>query len=195
MSPEERLKLFETELNYIKDSKIKEFTEQVLLQIPDYFFHIGASSTGKYHPSYTLGEGGLVRHTQAAVRIAVELFRMSEKGYSDNEKDIVISSLILHDTAKLGFNGSKYTITEHPLEIVKFFNGKDNLKNIIDENSLQNISNCISSHMGIWDYDYKTKKKVLPRPKEKLERLVHMADYIASRKCLEFNFDIKVDRD
>ena len=74
----DRLEIFKTELNYIKNPKIKEFTEKVLLEVPDYFFQIGASSTGKYHPSYTLGEGGLVNHTKAAVRIVIELFKISD---------------------------------------------------------------------------------------------------------------------
>lgn len=190
----DRLEIFKTELDYISDPKIREFTEKVLLEVPEYFFHVAASSTGKYHPTYSLGEGGLVRHTQAAVRIAVELFKMSERGYADTEKDIVISSLILHDTAKHGFNGSKYTITEHPLEIVKFIQSKPEISSIIPEDVLSTICKCISSHMGKWNYDYKTKKEVLPKPKEKLEKLVHLADYIASRKCLEFNFDADVQR-
>ena len=191
----DRLEVFKTELEYIRNPKIKEFTEKTLLEVPEYFFRIGASSTGKYHPSYTIGEGGLVKHSKAAVRVAIELFRMSEKGYTDDEKDIVISALILHDAAKQGFNGSKYTITEHPLEIVKFFKSKKELRKIIPEDILNAISNCICSHMGIWDYDYKTKEKVLPRPKTRLEKIVHIADYIASRKCLEFNFDVEVKRD
>lgn len=195
MNKLERLEVFKIELGYIKNPKIREFTEKVLLEVPDYFFNIPASSTGKYHPSYTISECGLVKHTQAAVRIALELFRLSEKGYTDEEKDIIISALILHDTAKLGFNGSKYTITGHPLEIVKFFNGKKELKSILPKEIIELISNCISSHMGRWNYNYKSKKRVLPRPKTRLEQITHMADYIASRKCLEFNFDVEVKRD
>lgn len=45
----DRLEIFKTELNYIKNPKIREFTEKMLLEVPEYFFHIGASSTGKYH--------------------------------------------------------------------------------------------------------------------------------------------------
>jgi len=188
----DRLNMFETELNYINDSEIREFTEKVLLSVPEYFFKIPASSSGRYHPTYALGEGGLVRHTKAAVGIAVELFKVSIKGYTDKEKDIVISALILHDTAKNGFDGSKGTITEHPLEITKFINNNDNLKSILPKETLNLILGCINSHMGKWNFDYKTKRQVLPKPKNRLEQLVHMSDYIASRKCLEYNFDVKV---
>lgn len=188
----DRLSIFETELNYINNPVIRDFTEKVLLNVPEYFFKIPASSSGRYHPSYALGEGGLVRHTKAAVGIAIELFKVSIKGYADEEKDIVISSLILHDTAKNGFNGSNSTITKHPLEITKFINSNNNLNSILPKETLNLILSCINSHMGKWNFDYKTKKQVLPKPKSRLEQLVHMADYIASRKCLEYNFDVKV---
>ena len=67
---------FFEELNYIKDENIKKSTEVMISKIPDYFFKIEAASTGKYHPEYACGEGGLVRHTKAVVRIAVELFNI-----------------------------------------------------------------------------------------------------------------------
>lgn len=188
----DRLSIFETELDYISNPQIRKFTEEVLLNVPEYFFKIPASSSGRYHPSYALGEGGLVRHTKAAVGIAVELFKVSVKGYTDEEKDIVISALILHDTAKNGFEGSSGTITEHPLEITKFIYSNSNLKSILPKETLNTILSCINSHMGKWNFDYKNRKAVLPKPQSRLEQLVHMADYIASRKCLEYNFDVKV---
>lgn len=188
----DRLDIFKTELSYIRNPKIKEFTEKALNSLPEYFFSIPASSTGKYHPSYALGEGGLVRHTQAAVRIAIELFRTDIFIYTDDEKDLLISSLILHDGCKSGLDHSKYTLTEHPLIVAKFI--KQN-NDILDETNINIIATNIESHMGKWDYDYKNKKKVLPNPKNKMQRFVHMCDYLASRKCLEFNFNIETTRE
>lgn len=42
--------------------------------VPMDFFTQPASSSGKYHPSYALGVGGLVRHTKAAMIMAKMLF-------------------------------------------------------------------------------------------------------------------------
>lgn len=86
---------FARELSFIKDSKIKDFTAFVLDDLPDYFRHIGASTSGKYHPSYTIGEGGLIRHTKAAVAVAQDLFRADFYNFNDDNKDIVTSALIL----------------------------------------------------------------------------------------------------
>ncbi len=191
----DRLEIFNTELGYINNSNIKEFTERALNKLPEYFFMIPASSTGKFHPSYALGDGGLVRHTKAAVRIAVELFRMGCFKYSKDEEDMIISSLILHDGCKSGLEKSKYTVTEHPLIVAKFIKDNPDINNCIDNNILEIITGCIESHMGIWNYDYKTKKEVMPKPKTKMQNFVHLCDYIASRKCLEFNFDVEVKRD
>jgi len=190
----DRLKIFETELLYIENHKIKEFTEKALNSLPEYFFSIPASSTGKYHPSYALGEGGLVKHTQAAVRIAVELFRVKIFKYSEDEKDMIISSLILHDGCKSGLEHSKYTLTEHPLIVAKMIKENNEICNCIDKETLNIIISNIESHMGFWTFDYKTKRNVLPKPKTKLQNFVHWCDYLASRKCLEFNFDVKVTR-
>ena len=65
-----KIDVFKNELNYIKDVRVKKSCSELINLLPDYFFEVGASSSGKYHPNYALGKGGLVRHTKAAVRIA-----------------------------------------------------------------------------------------------------------------------------
>ena len=50
------------ELNYIKDENFRNNIEKILNSLPEYFWKVAASSTGKYHPEFSLGEGGLVRH-------------------------------------------------------------------------------------------------------------------------------------
>ena len=67
MITDERLHMFKPELGTIKSQVYSDFAEAAIISLPDYFFEIPASSTGKYHPSYALGTGGLVRHTKAAV--------------------------------------------------------------------------------------------------------------------------------
>ena len=186
---------FTHELNQIKNPKIKEFTEKAIESLPDYFFEVPASSTGKYHPTYALGKEGLLRHTKSAVRIAIELFRVDMFKYNEDQKDMIISALILHDGAKSGIPKQKYTITEHPLVISNYIKSNDELNKILNEEQFKTITDCIESHMGGWVFDYKTKKEVLPRPSKGIQNFVHICDYLASRKCLEFNFDVEVTRE
>ena len=193
----DRLEIFKTELAYIKNPKIREFTEKVLIKVPEYFFTIPASSTNKYHPSFSLGDGGLLRHTKVAVRIAVDILSLEMMNkYTEDEKDIIISSLILHDCAKKGIPESKYSIVEHPLVMANFIERDEELKNILDKETLNKILDCIRTHMGEFNKDYLTKKEVLPKPKNKIQNIVHLADYLSSRKYFEeFNFNVKVERD
>lgn len=85
--------MFKIELGNIKSEKLHDFIEYVVNLLPDYFFEVAASSTGKYHPKYSLGEGGLVRHTKAAVKIAKDLMNLEQYRFSEDEKDVIIASL------------------------------------------------------------------------------------------------------
>ena len=62
--------MFEKELEYIKSDNIRVKVHTVLQHVSDKFYEVGASSTGKYHPPYAQGPGGLYRHTRAAVLFA-----------------------------------------------------------------------------------------------------------------------------
>ena len=63
--------IFRGELDLISNHKYRECTREILDElVPDYFYDVPASSTGKYHPWYSLGYGGLVRHTKAVVMFA-----------------------------------------------------------------------------------------------------------------------------
>ena len=84
--------IFNKELTYIKNPKYRENAKKLIELLPDYFYEVAASSTGKYHPEFALGEGGLVRHTKVAVKLAYELANNEVIGYSftDDEKDLMI---------------------------------------------------------------------------------------------------------
>jgi hypothetical protein len=192
-----RLEIFKTELDYIKDTKIRNFAEKTLLLLPDYFFSMAASTSGRYHPKFSLGDGGLVRHTKVAVRIAVDVIGLEMMKYSDIEKDIIVTSLLLHDGMKCGENGTG-TALLHPTIMADFIRNNTQLNTLVDSEIIEKISGCIASHMGEWAYDYKDKFKknqLLPKPNSKLQNIVHLSDYLASRRYLsEFDFDIAVPR-
>lgn len=181
--------LFKEELDLIKDNGLKEFIKKCLENAPDYFFTMPASTTGKYHPTYTLGEGGLVRHTKAAVKIANDLLRVEMYEKVVGCKDEVIAALIMHDSIKKGVNGSTYTTTDHPLQASQF------AKNVCSEVNYSNIyqinlvCDLIETHMGQWTTDYKTGEDVLQKPRTLAQKFVHLCDYLASRKFLTVDLE------
>ena len=56
-------------LRTIENDDLRILAGEMIKTIPEYWYHVRASSTGKYPPEYSLGEGGLMRHTVALVRI------------------------------------------------------------------------------------------------------------------------------
>ena len=52
------------------------------------------------------------------------------------------------------------------------------------------IKCCVTSHMGEWNKDYITHKEILPLPQTKIQKFVHLCDYLASRKLIEINFEV-----
>ena len=185
----DKIKSFEKELNYIKNDRYKENCKTLINLLPDYFFEVAASSTGKYHPSFALGDGGLLRHTKVAVRMAIEMFNDESitGAYTNNEKDLIIISLIMHDGLKSGLEKSKYTRFDHPILVCDYIKeNKDKLS--FTEKEIEFITNVIASHMGPWNTnDYSN--AILPKPLTSKQRFVHMCDYLASRKVFDVKFD------
>lgn len=168
---------FSDEILLIKDENLRKLTMEMMAQIPEYFYRIPASSSGKYHPQYALGDGGLVRHTKAAIKIADSLLSLEQ--YSDLSKDKIIMALLLHDTFKQGIIESGHTVKEHPMlaaSFVEHFNSEY-------KDTLYYVAKLIKSHMGEWT------NGVTPKPITEAEKFVHLCDYLASRKFLEVQFD------
>ena len=86
----DKVSYFNKEYSYIKDKKKRDDLKYLVSELPDYFFEIPASSTGKYHPEFAGTKNGLVKHTKVAVRIAKELLdNPGINSFSQNEKDII----------------------------------------------------------------------------------------------------------
>lgn len=171
-----KLRELQRELNIIVDDDIREFTRKAIEIMPDYFFSMPASTSGKYHPKYALGKGGLLRHTKAAIKISVALFTIHS--WSQLEQDVIVSSIILHDGWKCGDGENLHTTREHPIYAAKIL--KNNFSDSLDYYRLYPILQNISSHMGQWTND-----GLLPEPQTEMEKFVHLCDYLASRKFLE----------
>ena len=174
-----KLEYFLEEIELISNNELRQLARELIEGLPDYFFVIPASSSGKYHPKYALGEGGLVRHTKAAIKIAKSLLSLEQHLNLSVLSDYIIIALLIHDGFKQGLEQSNKTVTEHPWLASNYVRSA-NYKNKQD---LDLISQLIESHMGEWNCD------ILPKPKTEAQKFVHTCDHLASRKFLEVNFD------
>ena len=181
---------FEKELETIEDMHLREFTRFALSNAPKYFYTIGASASGKYHPQFSQGEGGLVRHTKAVLMFCNELLNMSP--YYELPplwKDYARVACLLHDICKYGeedeMDKNKYV--DHSVNGADYvdimweqFHSTDD--EICIEFAPELITHAIMCHMGRWS-------KENQKPIGIIDNLVHLADYVASRNFINIEFE------
>ena len=181
--------IFDVEIGYIKDKEIKEATRKLIDMLPDYFFKVPASSTGKYHPKCSNVEGGLVHHTKLAVRIAQDLMNngMLFNKFTPREHDLILLALIMHDGFKHGLTQEKYVRFDHPIISAEFVRDHAIEVGLTKEDG-DLLYDIISSHMGEFNTSNYS-KVVLPLPKTAIQKFVHMCDDISSKKYCDAEFD------
>lgn len=171
---------FKRELSLIKDENLREVVRSYMNDCtPDYFWTVGASASGKHHPQFSQGEGGLVRHTKAVVLFAEELLRMNTYAYMrEIYKDFVIAACIVHDTIKYGFDTeiNKDEYRNHAKNAAIHF---EQVCRMYDYQVSDILLSAIYAHMGQWSTDKND------RPFSPVDRCVHMADYMASRSFID----------
>jgi len=173
------------EVSLISDNEISAFTEIVLNNAPKRFWVEPASSTGKYHPHSSNGISGLVMHTRQVFHIAKAIL---DTGVFDVNRDIVLSACLLHDIAKYDDNSrSKYTVRDHAGKAVEYISELSNIKDFMSiydrvPDWFHEIMYCISRHDG------KFNKKNTERLNAE-QSIVHLADYIASRRWCGFDYE------
>ena len=190
MNREDKLKMFANEIGDIKDNDLRTLATEIIANADDYFFTVAASSSGKYHPQFDLGDGGLVRHTRCVAYMAMcmaESFDMS-----DYDKDALIVSALAHDIKKQGNGESSHTVWEHPTlasEYIKAIHKQ--IGSLVPSDVIEKIANAVHRHMGKWGNkpNFTRGNTPLPMPETEFEKALQAADYIASRKeILDFNF-------
>lgn len=179
-------------LSTIVNNDIREFAQSLVETLPAYIWEVGASSTGKYHPAYSLGVGGLMRHQIAVVRFLNYFFELEQYNtkFTSREMDLMRVAGLVHDGRKSGeqndYARSKFTKFDHPIQmanVIRSYEGK-----YLNHDELEFIAHCIESHMGQWNTDRKS-SIVLQKPMDDYQHFVHLADYLASRKDLTMAFD------
>jgi hypothetical protein len=195
----EDLYAFEPILEHISCPSIRQFTRNWLSLMPEYVFYAPASSSGKYHPASSSGKyhpasssgkGGLRRHIINVARMMIYITELEfiQAMFETEQIDIMISACLLHDMLKSGwqedYEQNKHTRRNHPaLAADAIACSKDGL---LSDDELEMLTDCIRCHMGQWNDNGN-----LPKPVCSYEFLVHLADYLASRRDISIaNNDI-----
>lgn len=179
-----------------------KFAQELIEEVPGYFWTEPASATGKHHPEYSLGDGGLARHSLMTYHWLKTLLFDCDQDMTDYIPGMVVAALF-HDCCKRGLPDNidlEHTKFEHPLLGAKFVldraerfanENKDFFETVIEDEEAfkHNVAvavSCIETHMGKWTTS-KHSSVELPKPKTSIQYIVHLADYISSRKCTTFD--------
>jgi len=189
------IQAFEVELNKIKSDDLRQLTKEILLKCCDYICDMPASASGKYHPTWGLGVGGLIRHTKAVCRNTETIMKMMPK-YDNEDFDIPYIASILHDCMKYTEYNQINTSEDHPNRIADLIRQHKVTKPtkkyktdvaILNEN-LERIAQNAETHMSRWNTG-KYSNAVMPLPQTMEHMITAIADMIAAQKYTECKFD------
>lgn len=153
----------------ISDTRLLDAVREFLGQrVPPEWWTAPASSTGNHHPSFALGDGGLVRHS-------VMVARWTENwahpyAFGRTEKDEAFAAGLCHDGFKGGKPWGPFTDSMHA-QIAA-----DEWRAMTD--AFPAVEDAIRCHFGVWD----PVRKLTPAEMAPVAAAVALADYAASRK-------------
>lgn len=173
---------FSEQIANIKTEKIRQFTCDVLMRCSDDNARKPASSTGKYHPRYDLGENGLIRHSQMVAYLADVMCRTCD-AFDNNvvARDVVYASALIHDMKKYE-DGAAHTNNAHPIALSALIREM----NVNNDADFEAMAQCVETHSGKFSelrYPYNGVRE-MPRPKTIRQYIVAFADMISAQKEL-----------
>ena len=157
---------------HIPDPAVKEWTLKYFKEtVPEYFWDVPASTSGKYHPPQAVTAHGLIKHTLMALYNLLDIIRLDYAhkswGITDRERSELVAAVLIHDTFKCGkpiegADMTKHTMNDHELIPLEFI-----------PKEFPIIYQGVAAHMGEWG---------AAKPECNFQFIVHLADYLASRK-------------
>lgn len=165
------------------DTYLQALLGWYLSVIPAPFWSAPASSSGKYHPPFALGEGGLVRHSVAVMYVAddyAKLWNITDP----QERAVLLLAAALHDTFKGGTDETwRTTLQDHPdiaAAHVRHFI-YPGASSFMDNYHVAMIAHAIQGHQSLWGMERQPLGQQLGMP-EAIRSALVMADYTVSRR-------------
>lgn len=159
------------EVTLIDDEELRESTIDALGRgIPDYFWEVPATSSGRYHNPFTRQRRGLWAHVKMVFTVYERMVRSYvEQGLlTEIEADMGRAAVLCHDMLKYGrgYSDGDSTVKNHDKLAAHWLQHNSELPRPVVE--------AVEAHNGPW---YAGKE-----PDGPLEQLVHQADMAASTK-------------
>ena len=159
----------------------------MVVEIPDYIFTMRAVHLGVITmPSSAKRMGSYIIFI-CLISILNHRLRLKgnkEKYSSPEERDAMRCVPAFHDAVKCGWNGSKYTVQDHPLLAARWVLDTKVAHDIPDKYK-QMIADMCESHSGEWNKS-RSGKVIMSEPRNDREFFIHECDILSSRNDLDY---------
>ena len=178
--------VFKELLDRFETEEILLYCEDMIENIPDYIFTMPSSTSGKFHNVTQCQPHGQIYHIimfGAIMNYRLALKCNKEKFNNPIHRDAMRCVPIFHDAVKCGWNGSQYTVHDHPM-LAGAWVRETKVEHDIDNEIKEMIARMCERHSGEWTSS-KRSKVVLPEPETEMEILVHECDILSSRADID----------
>ena len=186
MTEEQKIAVFRPLLDKFETEQMRLYCMDMIKQIPDYIFDMPSSTSGKYHNKTQCEPHGQIYHIIMFAEILnyrLALKCNQEKFKSATQRDAMRCVPIFHDAVKCGWEGSTYTVHEHPM-LAGTWVREAIVEHDIDEKAKEAIARMCERHSGEWTSSKKS-KVILPEPENAMEVMIHECDILSSRNNID----------
>ena len=187
MTREHKQKIFEPLARSFETEAFKLYFLDMVAEIPDYIFTMPSSTSGKYHNKTQCQPYGQVYHIymfDAVLNHRLRLKGNKELYPTPEERDAMRCVPVFHDAIKCGWNGSKFTVADHPLLASKWVL-ETKVEHDVPMNYKQMIADMCESHSGEWNKN-RSGQVIMSEPRNHREFFIHECDILASRVDLDY---------
>ena len=178
--------VFKELLDKFETEEVRLYCEDMIENIPDYIFTMPSSTSGKFHNATQCLPHGQIYHIimfGAIMNYRLALKCNKEKFDNPIHRDAMRCVPIFHDAVKCGWNGSSFTVHDHPMLAGQWVR-ETKVKHDIDNEIKEMIARMCERHSGEWTSS-KRSRIVLPEPETDMEILVHECDILSSRSDID----------
>ena len=189
MTKEQKISIFKEALEKFETEEIRLYCEDMIGLIPDDSLVLPSSTSLKYHNAKQCTLFGNAYHLVMVAEVCNYLLGLEHnmnKFPKPKQRDCIRTAAIMHDAVKLGFNGSQYSLFQHPILAA------DWVKETVVEHDIRPelkdyIAKMCASHSGQWNTSNRS-KEILPKPETEEQMLIHTCDYMGSRANIDMMY-------
>lgn len=187
MEKEFKRKVFESIGETFETENIKKYFFDMVENVPDYIFTMPSSTSGKYHNKTQCETYGQIYHILMFASILEHRLRLKgnrEKFPTPEIRDCMRCVPVLHDAIKCGWNGSKFTVQDHPMLAAAWVRSMK-VENDIPDRLKEMIACMCEAHSGEWNKS-RNGQEIMPEPRNEMEFFIHECDILSSRNDIDW---------